>query len=130
MKLRGGSPTQAAGARHEDAALAHLQHAGLALVERNFHCRHGEIDLVMRDGDTVVFAEVRYRRGAQLRGGHGGGLESVGVAKRTRLIRSAQEWLARNPRLSHCACRFDVVALTGDGDTPSIDWCRNAFDAG
>lgn len=130
MRLRAGSPTQAAGARHEDRALAHLQDAGLTLLERNFHCRHGEIDLILRDGEVLVFAEVRYRRGAGFRGGHGSGFDSIGAAKRARLIRSAQEWLARHPRLAHNACRFDVVALTGDETSPSIDWCRNAFEAG
>lgn len=128
LKLRAGSATQAAGARGEDLALAYLQRAGLTLTERNFCCRHGEIDLVMRDGDVVVFVEVRYRRGARARGGYGDGIDSVGAAKRAKLVHAAGIWLARNPRFAQQACRFDVVALAGEEAEPAIDWRRNAFE--
>lgn len=129
LRLRAGSATQAAGARCEDLALAHLRRAGLTLVERNFHCRYGEIDLVMRDGDVVVFVEVRYRRGARVRGGHGGGIDSVGTAKRAKLLRAAAVWLARNPRCAQAPCRFDVVGLAGSEAEPVVDWRPNAFEA-
>lgn len=127
--LRAGSASQAAGARHEDAALAYLQRAGLVLVERNFGCRHGEIDLVMRERDCLVFVEVRYRRGAQVRGGYGGGIESVGAAKRAKLVRAAGMFLAAHPRLANLACRFDVLAIAGEPDAPQFDWRPAAFDA-
>lgn len=131
MKLRAGSATQAAGARYEDLALAHLQHAGLVLIERNFSCRWGEIDLVMREGEVVVFVEVRYRRAAGIRGGFGGGIDSVSATKRAKLVRAAEVYLARAPRLANHACRFDVLAITGGGaDAPEIDWRRNAFETG
>lgn len=113
------------GAHFEDLALAHVQAAGLALVERNFLCRHGEIDLVMRDGEMVVFLEVRYRRG----GGFGDGIDSVGAGKRTRLVRAASAWLAAHPRMASHPCRFDVLAIGGDADAAVVDWRRNAFDA-
>ena len=129
MRLRAGSATQAAGAHYEDLALAHLQRAGLALIERNVSCRWGEIDLVMRDGEVVVFVEVRYRRGAGARGGFGGGVDSVGAAKRAKLVRAAEVYLAQRPRLADRACRFDVLAIAGTGDAPEVDWRRNAFEA-
>lgn len=129
MRLRAGSATQAAGAGYEDVALAHLQGAGLVLVTRNFSCRYGEIDLVMRDGEVVVFVEVRYRRSAHARGGYGGGIDSVSAAKRTKLVRAAEVYLATQPRLAQHACRFDVFAIADGTAAPVIDWCRNAFEA-
>jgi putative endonuclease len=113
------------GALFEDLALAHVQAAGLVLVERNFLCRHGEIDLVMREGEVVVFVEVRYRRG----GGFGDGIDSVGAGKRARLVRAASAWLAAHPRMASHPCRFDVLAIGGDAGAPAEDWRRNAFDA-
>ena len=115
---------RAAGARYEDIALAHLERAGLALIARNYHCRYGEIDLVMRERDTVVFVEVRYRRS----GGFGDGIDSVHAGKRAKLVRAAGAFLADHPRLADTACRFDVLAIADDARAP-IDWRRNAFEA-
>jgi putative endonuclease len=119
--------TRAAGARYEDVALAHLEQAGLVLIVRNYNCRYGEIDLVMRERDTVVFVEVRYRRP----GSFGGGIDSVHAGKRAKLIRAAAAFLADHPRLADSACRFDVLAITDGAQTPtpSLDWRRNAFEA-
>ena len=117
--------TRDAGAHYESAALAHLIHAGLALVVRNYHCRFGEIDLVMRERDVVVFVEVRYRSASRF----GDGVDSVGAAKCAKLVRAAGAFLAEHPRLAGATCRFDVLAI-GDGtDAPSVDWRRNAFEA-
>ena len=113
------------GARFEDVALAHLQRAGLVAIARNFTCRYGEIDLVMRDRDTLVFVEVRFRRAS----GFGDGIDSVHAGKQAKLVRAASAFLAAHPRFADRACRFDVVAIAGDGDAPSIDWRRNAFEA-
>lgn len=123
--------TRETGIRWEDAALACLRAAGLELVARNFHCRLGEIDLIMldrsgRDGDSIVFAEVRYRN-ARARGD---GTASVGAAKRARLVRTAQIWLQQNPRHAAQPCRFDVIGCSGTPDRPQFEWTRNAFDAG
>jgi len=113
------------GAHYEALARSHLERAGLALVEANFTCRHGELDLVMRDRDVLVFVEVRYRR----RSGFGDGADSVGRAKRQRLVRAASAWLAAHPQQAHATCRFDVVSIGGDADRPALEWLRNAFDA-
>ena len=117
--------TRVAGARYEDIALAHLEKAGLALLARNYRCRYGEIDLVMRDGDDVVFVEVRYRRSR----GFGGGIDSVDAGKRAKLVRAAGAFLADHAQLAACACRFDVLAIGAAPDAPQIDWRRNAFEA-
>lgn len=107
------------GAEAEERAARHLERQGLALLARNWRCRHGEIDLVMRDGATLVFVEVRARRRAE----YGGAAESITAAKRGRLQRSAEAYLAQS---SHRGpCRFDVVLI----DAERITWLRHAFDA-
>ncbi|HEU0276936.1 MAG TPA: YraN family protein [Rhodanobacteraceae bacterium] len=117
--------TAGIGAHFEHAALRQLERAGLTRVDSNFRTRFGEIDLVMRDRDTLVFVEVRYRRDPRF----GGGAASVGAAKQRRLTRAAQGFLATRPELARLPCRFDVVAFDGDADAPRCDWRRNAFDA-
>lgn len=118
-KVAGRPPTarQISGRAAEDRALAHLAQHGLTLVERNFRCRSGEIDLVMKDGDTLVFVEVRMRRSANF----GGAAASVTPAKQARLTNAAQFFLLRYP--APPACRFDVVAIDGD----QLDWLKNAI---
>lgn len=112
------------GSQFEDLALAHVQREGLVLLVRNFNSRFGELDLVLRDRETVVFLEVRYRRSQAF----GGGLDSVSAAKRDRLGKAASLFLQANPRLAHHACRFDVMAISGSAAAPTFNWQRNAFD--
>lgn len=106
----------------ERTAEALLRRGGLKVLERNWRCPAGELDLIMRDGDTLVFVEVRKRA----RGRHGTAAESVGPRKRARLIRAAQTYLGTLGEAP--PCRFDVVALDGDGDAEA-HWIRRAFDA-
>lgn len=120
MPLKPGS----IGAHFEQLALERLERAGLKLVERNFRTRFGELDLVMRDDTTLVFAEVRYRNDVRF----GGGAASVGPGKRAKLIRAAQGFLQTHPQLAALPCRFDVIAFDGDADAPSCDWQRAAFE--
>lgn len=117
--------SSATGARFEQRALDLLERAGLKLVERNWRSRFGEIDLVMRDAEELVFVEVRYRRDPRF----GGGAASVGPAKRGKLTRAAQGFLQTHPRLASLPCRFDVVAFDGDAETATSDWQRAAFEA-
>jgi putative endonuclease len=112
------SPAQERGRQWEAAALAHLRRHGLSLVEANFRCKGGEIDLVMRHGAELVFVEVRQRAGSA----HGGAAASVTPAKIRRLVRAAQAYLLRFPHTP--PCRFDVVAIDGD----RLDWLRNAIE--
>jgi len=114
--------------RHDDGraaealAEAHLRAHGLAIVERNVHSRHGELDIVARDGATVVFVEVRLRRPGRF----GDAADSITPAKRARLVAAAREYLAGMPRTPEC--RFDVVLL--DGLDPSrVVWLPDAFGA-
>ena len=113
------------GARWEDAALAHLQARGLSLVARNFNSRFGEIDLVLRDRATLVFAEVRFR-GAKA---HGDGTLSVGPAKRAKLARAAAVYLQAHPQFAALPCRFDVIGCSGTLAAPRFDWTPAAFEA-
>ena len=107
-----------AGARAEDLCADLLRAAGLRLLERNWRCRHGEIDLIAEERDTVVFAEVRMRSGQ----GFGGAAESVTAAKRARLLAAARLYLARRPQ---AACRFDVFLVGAAG--AQVQWIRDAF---
>jgi len=101
--------TTGRGRSGEDRAAALLIDRGYAIVERNYRCRVGELDLVARDGDTLVFVEVRSRAD----GAHGSALDTVGGAKQRRIARVAAHYLAaRHPTAR--ACRFDVVGITGD----------------
>ncbi len=113
--------TTAKGAQAEDRALAYLQRQGLAPVVRNYRCKGGEIDLVMRSPDgTLVFVEVRARSGR----GFGGAAASVTPAKQRRVMLAASHYLAAQPQTPRC--RFDVVAL----EPGRLEWLENAFDLG
>jgi putative endonuclease len=121
------NPTAAAGAAAERAAEQWLRARGLSSVARNFRCKPGEIDLVMRDGAQLVFIEVRLRN----RDDYGGAAASVTRAKQQRLIRAAQQFLRANPQWRDAPCRFDVIAARGaitDGEL-SWQWLRDAFYA-
>ncbi|TVT85115.1 YraN family protein [Pseudomonas sp. H3(2019)] len=114
---------QQSGRDAESQALKHLQQQGLRLLAQNWLCKRGELDLVMLDGDTVVFVEVRYRQNTQW----GGALGSIDARKRQKLILAAQYFLQRELRWANSPCRFDVVAI--DGSAAHLNWLRNAFDS-
>jgi len=116
---------RARGAEVEAAVRRHLLRAGLEDIATNAGCRFGEIDLVMRDGERVVFVEVRYRASDAF----GGGAASVDARKRARLVRAAEVFLKRVPSLARFPCRFDVVEATGDPAHPTLRWHRAAFRA-
>jgi putative endonuclease len=125
MSASATPPARSTGAAWEDAALVHLQRSGLVLVARNFNCRLGEIDLILRDREQLVFVEVRFRGNSA----RGGGTSSVGSAKRTKLIHTAEVYLQANPRLALLPCRFDVVGCSGTPLAPTFEWTRSAFEA-
>lgn len=110
------------GERWERRAETFLRRRGLTSRVRNYHCRWGEIDLIMDDDEVLVFVEVRLRS----RGDFGSGGDSVNPAKQQKLIRAAGAFLAAHPALAHRPCRFDVVAADGQ----QMEWIRNAFDLG
>ncbi len=117
---------RAQGARIEALAGDFLQRQGLAPIAANANYRGGELDLVMRDGDTLVFVEVRYRRSA---GGFGGGAASIGAAKRRRTVLAAELFLAGHRDYARLPCRFDVIDASGDAEAPEFAWLRDAFRA-
>jgi putative endonuclease len=109
-----------AGARAEEEAARFLERQGLQVVARNYRTRLGEIDLVARDGEMLVFVEVRLRADAR----YGGAAASVDARKRARIEAAARRFLAGLKR--EPPCRFDVVTLDGDNRAA---WLRGAFEA-
>ncbi|NOZ10682.1 MAG: YraN family protein [Gammaproteobacteria bacterium] len=101
-----------------------LRHQGLRLLKRNYSSRYGEIDLIMEDGDTVVFVEVRYRNSTR----YGGSIESIDRHKQRKLRHTAEYFLQTQRRYSTRPCRFDVIAIGPDKQgNPRVQWIPNAF---
>lgn len=115
---------KAIGDRAEHLACKYLEKRGLKLLQRNFNCRGGEIDLVMQHGDSLVFVEVRYRRHTAF----GRAAETISPSKQGRVIRCAQYYIGRY-RCWNTAARFDVVSIEGEPGRTQVEWIRNAFGA-
>lgn len=115
-------PHQRRGREAEDAAWEHLRRNGLTLLTRNYRSSWGEIGLVMQDGDSLVFVEVRYRG----RSDFGAPAETVDSGKQSRLRANAEHYLQHTRGASRKPCRFDIVAIAGDADD-GLHWLRNAF---
>lgn len=107
----------------EQIALDHLLKRKLKLLERNFRSAHGEVDLIMRDDDVIVFIEVRYRANNHFHTA----LESIDRKKCERIIATGHFYLTEKQRRSQQNYRFDVVALSGTPENIEIDWIKNAF---
>jgi putative endonuclease len=118
MQAKADDTTVARGREAEARAEAYLAGHGQRLLARNFRVRGGEIDLVMQDGKTLVFVEVRARSHAD----YGGAGASITAAKRRRIILAARHWLARH---GDADCRFDCVLIDGS----RLEWIRDAFAA-
>jgi putative endonuclease len=114
---------QGRGQQAEGLACEYLLKRGLTLLERNFSCRLGELDLIMQEGETLVFVEVKFRKNADF--GHGS--EAVDRHKQGKLVRTAQVYLQQHPRLQDLPMRFDVVSI--EGPRQQIQWLANAFPA-
>lgn len=117
--------SQQLGRALEAHAEAFLKERGLESIDRNYRCRFGEVDLIMRDGDILVFVEVRGRRGGRF----GTPAESVTGKKQRRVAVAAAHYLQRHASLTRLSCRFDVVGVITGVDPPRVQWIRNAFDA-
>ena len=118
-------PRRAAGREAEGTAATHLESLGMTIVGRNIRTGGGEIDLVARDGETLVFVEVRYRESDAF----GTPETSVGVPKRLRVARAARSYLADIGPAGWKVARFDVVAIDGSGGSPVLRHFPAAFDA-
>jgi putative endonuclease len=113
-----------AGLEAEKLAATFLAERGLKLVTHNYHCRFGEIDLIMTDAKTLVFIEVKLRSSSQF----GGAAASITPQKQQKLILTAQHYLQQHVKnQSQTACRFDAI-LMNKTDMQNIEWIRNAFD--
>lgn len=112
------------GKEGERLAAEFLEAKGCELVARNFRCRLGEIDLVVRDGKTIVFVEVKSRKGRR----HGLPQEAVSRVKQRRLTLLAR-WYLKENRLERHSARFDVIAITWEDQSPDVKWIVNAFEA-
>ena len=113
------------GMLYEKRAERFLVRNGLRLLQRNFNCRRGEIDLVMRDGDTLCFVEVKYRRSENF----GGAAFSLPLHKRQRVIAAARYYLQRTGGGLDTAVRFDALIQRHADGSETFDWIKNAFDA-
>jgi len=130
-KKSGDKPTKSLssrlfGKKQESIAAAYLKKQGLTLIQSNFQCRCGEIDLVMIDPSRqVVFVEVRYRSHLA----YGTAVESIGPSKQRKIRRAAAQFLLNNPSISQLACRFDVIGISPPAESHSqhIEWIKSAF---
>ena len=114
------------GLRFEGQARRYLSAKGLSLLDSNYRCRFGEIDLIMRDSDTLCFIEVRYRRSLNF----GGASASITPAKQRRIIKAALFYLSSKRQTMDQALRFDALLIQRGKDAKTeINWIRNAFYA-
>ena len=114
------------GLRYEDLAKSYLQRQGLTLVASNFRKRGGEIDLIMRDGATLCFVEVKYRKSMAF----GGAASALPRAKQRKIVNTAQFYLAENSRFLGHTLRFDALLIQRQPDGRNdLQWIKNAFYA-
>ncbi len=111
------------GRQAEERALAHLRQHGLVLIARNFHSRFGELDLIMRQAEVLVFVEVRARRSS----GFASPADSIDRHKQRRLALAASNFLRARPRYAQLPSRFDVVCVIGADSAATLQWIPNAF---
>jgi len=110
------------GSEAEQLACDYLQQHRLKLITKNYHCRRGEIDLIMQDAQDLVFIEVRYRKSTQF----GSAAESVTRQKQLKIITTAEHYLLQSKK-TYENYRFDVVAISPENDKPTIMWVKDAF---
>ncbi|MEL0635721.1 MULTISPECIES: YraN family protein [Marinomonas] len=110
------------GEKAEEAAELYLQQQGLRLIDRNYHSRMGEIDLIFLDNKTYVFVEVRFRANAF----HGSAAESLNPSKLRKIRLTAEYWLQKNNK-STSACRFDAILFDQEIDTQHLTWLKAVF---
>ena len=123
MARRGNAHLQS-GKQAEQIAHDYLKAKGLRLIQANYRCRVGELDLVMLDGLVLVIVEVRYRKTSRI----AGPMQTIDSRKRHRLALAARHFLMRHDHLQERPVRFDVIGLTGSMDKPSISWAKNALE--
>jgi len=114
------------GLRFEDQARGYLQAHGLLLLQSNYRCRFGEIDLVMRDGDTLCFIEVKFRKSLHF----GGAAAAISGLKQRKIIKTALFYISAHKHLANQAMRFDALLIQRQADgSNQVNWIQNAFYA-
>ncbi len=103
----------------ETLALSHLKKLGLTLVTQNYHCKFGEVDLIVNDENTLVFVEVRFRKSDRF----GSALESVTKSKQEKIVTTARHYIAKHRLGESRPIRFDVIGITAN----NIEWIKHAF---
>jgi putative endonuclease len=111
------------GRQVEKASLVYLKKQGLRLLNKNFHSKMGEIDLIMLEENTVVFIEVRYRK----KSSYGDPIETVGYHKRRKLLLTAQYYLQTQRQNKNDSCRFDILGVSTYNAELNFNWLKNAF---
>lgn len=114
------------GARAEQFATSYLKQHGCEILEQNYNCRFGELDIVCLTGSStraLAVVEVRYRQSKA----YGGAAATVGKNKQQRIIKTASLWLQQNRQYKDYPLRFDVITLCGNPETPELAWLKNAF---
>lgn len=119
--------TREQGEATEKLAAQYLKEQGLKLLDKNFHSRFGELDLVMLDNENLVFVEVRYRRSNNF----GSGAETITASKQSKLMKTASVYLQQHAKMNQYPARFDVVSISGSVETGKLEfnWIENAFGA-
>jgi putative endonuclease len=108
----------------EALAADYLMKQGLIMQEKNLYSKMGEIDVIMKDGDTFVFVEVKYRSSANF----GGAISAISLKKQQKIRKTAEFYLQKcGLNEYNTSCRFDVIALQGNISNPEITWLKNAF---
>ena len=114
------------GLHYEGLAKEYLLERGLSLLNSNYHCRYGEIDLIMLEQEVLCFIEVKFRNSL----GFGGAASAIPAQKQKKIVKSAQIFLSENKRLAQHAMRFDAVLIQQQGSKGhNINWIQNAFYA-
>jgi len=116
------STTSHSGTAAESLACDYLRQSGLVLVTRNYHSPYGEIDLVMCNGETLIFSQVRYRQSSRF----DTPAETVNPAKQAKIRATAEHYLQQQRKWARSPCRFDILAIEGS-DSPQVHWLQNAF---
>jgi len=118
-------PANHAGKIAENIAAQYLTDKGFKLIDQNFHCRFGEIDLIGLEKEILSFIEVRYRKNEQ----YLAVIETIDQHKCRKIIISSEYYLSKHKNYRTYQCRYDVITITGELNKPVIEWIKNAFQA-
>ncbi len=113
------------GNKFESFAREKIEQAGCRIIATNYACKLGEIDIIAKDKEHIIFVEVRYRKTAA----YGGAIASVDYKKQQKIIKSASLYLQQNKLTNKAMCRFDVFAVTGQTNNLHFEWIKDAFNA-